>query len=93
MGDNHHGRPKAVPELQNQVIQPPGTHWIQPGRGLVKKQDVRVQGHGPGQTGPFLHAAADLRGVKIFKPGQSHQGQFQGNQLPDLSVTVVGKLP
>jgi len=61
-----------------------GADRIETGRGLVEKKDVRVQRHGPGQTGPLGHATANLRGIIVLEPGQAHQGELQGGQLPNL---------
>src|SRR5262249_11851847 len=38
VGHHHDRGPEAVPQLQDQVIQPPRAQWIEPGRGLIKEQ-------------------------------------------------------
>ncbi len=68
---------------ENEIIQQSRADRVQPCRGLIEEEDVRVEGHGPGQGGPFLHASADLRRIIVFKTGQTDQGKLQGDQFPD----------
>ena len=76
VGDDDHGCPEALAEFQYQIIQQPGTDWIQACGRFVKEYDFGVQGDGPGQTHPFLHAAADFGRIIIIKTRQADQGKL-----------------
>ena len=52
MGDDDDRRPEAVPQFKDQVIQQAGAHRIESSRRLIEKEDVRIEGHGPGQARP-----------------------------------------
>jgi hypothetical protein len=51
VGHHHHSRSQALPELQDKIIQPPRADWVEPGRRLVKEQDLGVEPTGFYTTG------------------------------------------
>src|SRR3989442_730929 len=56
-----HRRAEAVPERQDQVVEPARGHRIESGGGLVEEQDLRIEGNRAREPGPLLHSPADLR--------------------------------
>ena len=50
----------------------PGELRVQGGGGLVKAEDVRLQGQGPGDGHPLLLSAGELAGVIADAVGQAH---------------------
>ncbi len=90
MGDHHDGRAQAFLELEDEVIEPPRADRVQSGGGLIKKENIRIKRHGPGQPRPLAHAAAYFRGVKLLESGQPHQRELEEHQLPDLRGRQVG---
>ena len=52
--------------------------------GSVEKQDLRVDGEGPGQPDPLLHSAAKLVRVAVFPPGQPDKFDDFGGALQSL---------
>ena len=55
-----------------------------PAEGSSKKSISGIQGHGTGQAGALLHAAADLGRIVVFETFQSDQGKLQRCDLADF---------
>ena len=56
MGHQKHAEAKGVPKRNNQSVKGSGANRVEPGRGLVQKQHLRVQRQGPCERGSFDHA-------------------------------------
>ena len=78
---------RAVPLLEDEVVQAPRGQGVEPRRGLIQVEDRRVEGQGPGQAGPFAHPAADFGRVVVLEAGQAHQGQLE----PRDRLRVLGR--
>src|SRR5713101_1185005 len=89
VGHHHHGGAEAVSQLEDEVVQEARADGVESGRRLVEEEDVRVQGHGPGQAGPLAHAAADLGGIEVLEPGEPGQGELERGDLGDPIGTQV----
>ena len=88
MGDHDDGRPEAFFSLEDEFVQIMGGDRIQAGGGLVEKEDVWIQGDGPGQAGAFAHPTAEFRRVVVLKSAQADNGQFEVKvRLDDGRVT------
>ena len=74
VGDDDHGGlllRQGADDLQNLA----GELRVQGGGGLIKAEDVRGQGQGPGDGDPLLLAAGELVGVVSRPLCQPHFGQ------------------
>ncbi len=90
MGDNDHGGSHPGIDALDQVVQLHRGDGIQPGGRLVKEQDRGVQGHGPGQPRPLLHAPGDLRRQVVFITRQVYQAQLHPDDEFDGGQIQVG---
>src|SRR6266849_4538871 len=93
VGHDDDGRTQALPQLEDQVVEPSRAHRVEPRGGLVEEEDVRVERDRPRQPGPLLHAAADLRGIVVLEAAQTDQRELQRRDLPDLGGRQIGVLP
>jgi len=57
MADDDDRGTESIAQLQNQVVQPPGCHRIQPRRWFVKEQYVRIERECPREADALSHAA------------------------------------
>ena len=73
VSDNDDCGTEIVAKLQDEVIQQPGADRVKAGGRFIKEEDLRIQGHGPGQAGTLLHAAADLGWIVVFEALEAHQ--------------------
>ena len=92
VGDGDHGAVEARPYREDQVVEQSGADRVQPRRGLVQKQDVRVERHRARETRPLLHAAADLRRVKVLEAAEPDQRELERGDLADLRGGEIGEL-
>ena len=81
VGDDDNGGALAVAQAEDEIIETPGTKWVESGTGLIQKEQVRVPRHGAGNTGTFLHATANLRRVVVLVASESDQCEFIGNEV------------
>ena len=91
MGDHQHGQ-----TLRGQVPHD-GEHLphhlrVQGGGGLVKEEDLRVHGQGPGDGHPLLLAAGELPGLGVDVGGHAHLGQVLHGQLLGLGGALLEHL-
>ena len=61
MGYDNYGRSDSLVDVQNQRVDFSGDDGIQPCRGFIQKENFRVEGQSPGQSGAFFHTAAQFR--------------------------------
>ena len=76
VGDDHHGGAHAGVDGLDQIVQLYRGDGVQAGGRLVEKEHGGVQGHGPGQAGPFLHAAGDFFRQVVLIAGQVDQPEL-----------------
>ncbi len=82
MGDDDEGDPQAAGQLQDKLVEFGRGDRVQPGRRLVEKEDLRIEGHRPGDPRPLLHPAAELAGQVIGIAAQPDQAQLHhGDQF------------
>jgi hypothetical protein len=67
---------EAVPKLQYQIVEQLGADRIQPRRGLVEEQNLRVHGHCAGEPGAFFHATRNLVRVEILETGEADEREL-----------------
>ena len=60
MGNDHHCGSKSPVEMDDQTVKFGRGDRVEPGRRLVKKKDLGIEGHGSRKPCALLHAAADL---------------------------------
>ncbi len=83
---HHHDRgPEAGPKVEDQLVEPPSRHRIQPRRRFVEKEDLRIEGQRSGERRALLHAAADLRGFEIIESAEADEGKFHPSDAPDFA--------
>ncbi|CAN4014488.1 ABC transporter permease, partial [Dysosmobacter welbionis] len=87
MGDDNHGGP-LFRQLPNDPKHLAGEFRVQGGGRLVKAEDVRVQGQGPGDGHPLLLSAGELAGVVICPLTEAHLRQ----QLPAVRLDLLQDL-
>ena len=63
MRDHHDGQAEQFAQAQYQAVYAGGAVRVQPGGGLVQKQQLGVERQRTRQRGAFHHAAAQFRGV------------------------------
>src|SRR2546427_7772902 len=81
---HHDGGAEAVPQIEDQVVEPPRAQRVEARRGLVEEEDVRIERHRARQTGALPHAAADLRGVVVLESRQTDQRELERRDRGDL---------
>ena len=57
MRDDDEGRAQRVAQFADEIIKQLRAHGIQTRRGLVEKENGRIQRQGPRETGAFAHTA------------------------------------
>src|SRR5207249_4860166 len=87
----HHDdrRAQAVPQLEDEIVQPSRADRIEPRRGLVEEQHLGVERDRARQAGALLHAAADLRRVVILESAQADERELEGRHLTDVRRAQV----
>ena len=83
MGDNDHGG-LLLRQTPDDLEHLAGELRVQGGGGLIKAEDVRGQGQGPGDGDPLLLAAGELVGVVSRPLCQPHFGQQRAPLRLDL---------
>ena len=83
VADHDDGGAEAVPQLQDQVVQPLRGDRVQPRRGLVEEQDVGVERERAGEAGALAHAAGEFRGHPPAGGAEPDQGELQPHQRGD----------
>ena len=78
--------------VHDQLVQVGRADGVQPGVGLVEQQDLRVEHQRPGQAGPLAHAAGDLAGQLLLRPGQAGQLHLLEDDVLDLLLGLLGVL-
>ncbi len=92
VGDDNNGRAQRIAQTDDQIVQQPGADRIESGRRFVEEQNLGIERHGPGQTGSFLHAAADLGRVIILESRQTDQSKLVGYDVADFTVAHISEL-
>src|SRR5512138_258657 len=92
VSDDHDRAAETLPELEDQVVEAPGADRVEPGGRLVQEEDIRVEGHRPRQSCPFLHPAAELGGIEVLEAGQPDERQLQAGHLAALADREVREL-
>ena len=89
----HHGNrcPQTIAQLEDQIVEKPGTDRIQPRRGFVEEQDLRVEPHGAGKSGALAHAAAYFRRIEVLKPSEADQRKLERGDTANLGRLQVGE--
>src|SRR5687767_13158321 len=64
---HEHGEAEALLEIADQHVEIGGADGVEPGRGLVEKQDVGVERQRAREAGALPHAARELR--RVFGAG------------------------
>ena len=94
VGHHHAGDRVLAARAEDQLVDHVAHDRVQPGRGLVVEDDLRLQGQGPGQSHPFSHAAGKLgRLLAQDVLRQAHLGQPGQDHPPDLLRRLAGVLP
>ena len=83
VGDDYDGRAETVAEAQDEVVETARAERIESGTGLVEEEDFRIERHGAGDAGAFVHAAADLGGIVVLVAREADEGELIGNELAD----------
>src|SRR5712664_721860 len=81
---DHDGGAEAVAQIEDEIVEPPRAHRVEPRRRLVEEEDVRVERHRARQAGALRHAAADLRRVVLLEAGETHERELQRGHRRDL---------
>src|SRR6266436_6638663 len=89
---DHDGGAEAVAQIEDEVVEPPRAHRVEPRRRLVEEEDVRVECHRARQPGALRHAAADLRGVVLLETREAHERELERGQRGDLRGVDGGEL-
>ena len=84
VGDDDHGRPQAVAQLEDQLVEAARVDRVEARRGLVEEQDLGVQRHGAREPGALPHAAADLGGVEVLEAREADERQLERGHVADL---------
>jgi hypothetical protein len=85
--------PRVAASLRIRLSRPAEVKGIQSGRGLVQKENIRIQGHGPGNGRPFFHAPGQFVGQQVGPVSEVHHVQFDpGNGLGRVR-REMGKFP
>ena len=61
----------ALPDAQQLEVHALAGHLVERAEGLVHEQQGRIEGEGPGDRHPLLHAARELPGVVVGEVGSS----------------------
>src|SRR5690606_3450557 len=59
--DHHDGQSKLALKINQQLVERRRADRVQPGRGLIEKQQRRVERQRPGERGPLDHSPGELR--------------------------------
>src|SRR6266508_3501247 len=92
MGNHDKRDLQTTLKIQNQLIQFGGGDGIQTGGQLVKKEQPRVERHGPGNGASLLHAAAELRRHAVRRTFQTHAMKLHRGDQPNRVRRQLGKL-
>ena len=92
VGDDDHGG-VLVGQAPDHPEDFPGELRVQGGGGLVKAEDVRLHGQGPGDGHPLLLPAGELVGVVAHPVLEAHLGQQALPLGPDGGQVLPGFLP
>src|SRR6267142_6124273 len=84
MGHDHDGGPQTVAQIEDEVVEPPRAHRVEPRRRLVEEEDVRVERHRARQPGALGHAAADLGRVVVLETREAHERELERGQRGDF---------
>ena len=69
-------------QVQHQLIEGRRAHRVEPGSGLIEKQQRRIERQGAGDRDAFHHAAGELRGVLVRRIGrQADQADLEQREL------------
>ena len=89
--DHHDGQAEEVAQCQHELIDAAGADGIQPRRGLVQKQQLRIQRECTRHRGALHHAAAERRRVQRADLGrQPRHGQFGVGDVVDQGTVQCG---
>src|SRR5262245_10764674 len=91
--DDDDGRPEAVAQLDDQLVEPARGEGIEAGRRLVEEEHLGIERHRPCQTGPLLHAAADLCRIVVLESLEPDQRELHLRDLADLRGAKIRVLP
>src|SRR5882672_4091487 len=73
MGDEDHGAPGALPDIEQERLHLVAGLDVEGGEGLVHQQDVGAHAEGAGDGHPLLHAARQLVGMLAREVQQSDE--------------------
>ena len=73
MGDEHHGQPGALPDLQQLVLQPLARHGVERAERLVHQHHLGVVGEHARDRDALLHAAGQLVRIGVGEALQADQ--------------------
>ncbi len=82
MRHHEYGKPEAASQITDQLVEIPSGDRIEPGGGLVEKDDFRIERQSAGKSGALAHSARQLRGK--LAPGilgQADHADFGGRDL------------
>src|SRR6516162_11758509 len=68
MGNHEHGKVEAALQVPDQNVEVCGRDRIEPGGGLVEKDNIRIESEGPRETGALAHPPGQLRRVLLSSP-------------------------
>src|SRR6266852_4614120 len=87
VGHHHHGGAEAVSQLEDEVVQEARADGVESGRRLVEEEDVRVQGHGPGQPDHVPEERA------LAASAASHDHKDVARTDDEVEITLDDALP
>ena len=91
MGDHQHGQALLGQRAHDREHLPHHLR-VQGGGGLVKEEDLRVHGQGPGDGHPLLLAAGELPGPGVDVGGHAHLVQVLHGQVLGLLLVLLQDL-
>ena len=92
MGDHDAGHAELLVQVNDQLIDLGAGDRIEPGAGLVIKENFRVQRDGASQAGTLFHPAGKLRGHLVGVLAQADQLELDLHHDLDRLFLQVGVL-
>src|ERR1700730_15452935 len=68
IGYDKYRQAQTAPQIANQGVEIAGSDGIEPGRGLVEKDDLRIEREGPRKAGALAHPTGELRRIFFSCP-------------------------
>ncbi len=92
MGNEYHGALALLLELEQLVLHLVADEGIQGREGLVHEHNRGIDGQGPGEAHPLLHAPRELVGIAVGVLLQSHLLQYRHGPFAPLVAPVAGHI-